>query len=383
MTPRLFTTRELATWTLCFVVAAALIVVTGFTSLDADSALYAGISSKLTHETVSRWIAPQWWGFWGCHGLVSRASGRSVSSAGGDGPARDSGGASRVCPGHRCRTWRPAPDWRARRPRHARGRGAGGTRAAAAHAGRIHLPHSLEPRVSDVVLPGAHARGTRQRASVVAVDDRRCRGALGGTADQRRVRRSDPDCRRTLDAAQSNATVWFHRAAIMAIAVGLAAMVLVALTYDAWYLNATGETFWGPYWRRQLGPVTVATPLTGAATALHHLGFYLLRMTLAPGAVELRDSHHRVALSPRTARERAGAAGGERAACDCVRRAVYSRRDWTALPAQPMGGALRVFRNVTAGTLGVVIACRTWRRSARSIASGRRAAHRPHCCGWG
>ena len=64
-----FTSRELAIWAACFLAAATLIVVTGFTSLDADSALYAGISGKLTNEPVSRWIAPEWWGFWDSTGL--------------------------------------------------------------------------------------------------------------------------------------------------------------------------------------------------------------------------------------------------------------------------------------------------------------------------
>jgi hypothetical protein len=52
--------------------------------------------------------------------------------------------------------------------------------------------------------------------------------------------------------------------------------------YDAEYLRVTGETFWGPYWRRQLGPVTIATPLDNASTLAGHVAFYLSRLLWFP-----------------------------------------------------------------------------------------------------
>ena len=55
-------------------------------------------------------------------------------------------------------------------------------------------------------------------------------------------------------------------------------MAGVALVYDAAYLRVTGETFWLPYWRRQLGPLEVATPIDGASTIASHLLFYLSRL---------------------------------------------------------------------------------------------------------
>src|SRR5262245_51526056 len=66
---RLFTSRDRLVWAACFLIAATLIVVTGFTSVDGDSALYAGISEKLAQQPASRWIAPQWWGLWTLEGL--------------------------------------------------------------------------------------------------------------------------------------------------------------------------------------------------------------------------------------------------------------------------------------------------------------------------
>lgn len=53
-----------AAWIVAWLITAALIAVTKFSSRDPDSQLYAGISARLAQEPVSRWIAPQWWGFW-------------------------------------------------------------------------------------------------------------------------------------------------------------------------------------------------------------------------------------------------------------------------------------------------------------------------------
>ena len=51
-------------------------------------------------------------------------------------------------------------------------------------------------------------------------------------------------------------------------AAGLASVVLMAATaiaYDAAYYRVTGQTFWGPYWQRQLAPLTIATPFEGGS----------------------------------------------------------------------------------------------------------------------
>ena len=65
---------------------------------------------------------------------------------------------------------------------------------------------------------------------------------------------------------------------IVATVIACVAMAGVALVYDAAYLRVTGETFWLPYWRRQLGPLEVATPIDGASTIASHLLFYLSRL---------------------------------------------------------------------------------------------------------
>ena len=56
--------RERWLWIAAFVLIAALLVVTRFTSDDPDSALYASISGRLSQEPFARWLAPEWWGFW-------------------------------------------------------------------------------------------------------------------------------------------------------------------------------------------------------------------------------------------------------------------------------------------------------------------------------
>jgi hypothetical protein len=64
MSERLIPARESLAWIVCFLAVATLIVVTGFTSTDSDSALYAGLADRLSQEPIARWLAPEWWGFW-------------------------------------------------------------------------------------------------------------------------------------------------------------------------------------------------------------------------------------------------------------------------------------------------------------------------------
>ena len=66
---RFLTRTELVVWAALFVVVAALLVLTGFASDDPDSALYANLSARLAGEPPSRWIAPEWWGYWDSTGL--------------------------------------------------------------------------------------------------------------------------------------------------------------------------------------------------------------------------------------------------------------------------------------------------------------------------
>ena len=51
------------------VAAFVLLALTGYTSRDPDSTVYAGIAARMSSEPLMRWIAPAWWGAWGNEGL--------------------------------------------------------------------------------------------------------------------------------------------------------------------------------------------------------------------------------------------------------------------------------------------------------------------------
>lgn len=60
--------RAAFAWLAAWLSVALLIAATRYETRDPDSQLYAGISARLVSEPISRWIAPQWWGFWQSEG---------------------------------------------------------------------------------------------------------------------------------------------------------------------------------------------------------------------------------------------------------------------------------------------------------------------------
>jgi 4-amino-4-deoxy-L-arabinose transferase-like glycosyltransferase len=279
---RLFTTRELVIWGACFLVAATLVVATAFTSLDADSALYAGLAGKLTNEPMSHWIAPQWWGFWDGTGLF-----------------REHPAGMLMIPALLGRFGVPAVQ-------------AAYIQGLAAELGSLLLIGVLVARVTTKVegrmamaliqlMPVAFIFRIRANheypmlfclaLTLVALDGVR-RNWLWMVVVAFAVAAALTIKGVFVVLILMAAVLWIllnptqqsgsNVRPIVAVVAGIATMALVAAVYDAWYHSVTGETFWGPYWRRQLGPVTIATPLTGAATGLHHLGFYVLRIVWHP-----------------------------------------------------------------------------------------------------
>ena len=280
--PRVLSSRDLAVWAACFLAAAALVVLTRFTSVDGDSALYAGLAGRLVQEPMSRWIAPEWWGFWNGHGLFLEHPAGLL-----------------LLPALAGRLGVPAVQ-------------AAYVQGLAAVAGSLLLIGLLVARVTTAVegraaiallqvMPAAfifrirsnheypmlfclaltlvaldNTRGHRAWAAVVAL-------ALSAALVVKGVFV-------VLILIAAGLWILFDPAArggsrtrpVIALALGLAAMAGVVAGYDAWYRRVTGTTFWGPYWRRQLGPVTISTPMTGAATAVQHLGFYVLRLLWHP-----------------------------------------------------------------------------------------------------
>lgn len=61
--------RAAVPWLVAGLLAAGLVLATGYRTRDPDSRVYAGIAERLANEPISRWIAPQWWGAWGLQGL--------------------------------------------------------------------------------------------------------------------------------------------------------------------------------------------------------------------------------------------------------------------------------------------------------------------------
>jgi 4-amino-4-deoxy-L-arabinose transferase-like glycosyltransferase len=279
---RLFTPRELVIWGACFLVAAGLVVATGFTSLDADSALYAGLAGRLTNEPLSHWIAPQWWGFWDGTGLF-----------------REHPAGVLLLPALLGRLGVPAVQ-------------AAYVQGLAAELGSLLLIGVLVARITTKdegrmamlliqLMPVAFIFRIRANheypmlfclaLTLVALDGVR-RNWLWGIVVALAITAGLLIKGVFVVLILMAAGLWIllnptrqsgsNLRPVVSVVAGLATMALVAMAYDAWYFGVTGETFWGPYWRRQLGPVTIATPLTGAATALHHLGFYLLRIVWHP-----------------------------------------------------------------------------------------------------
>jgi hypothetical protein len=59
----------LPAWTVAVLVSITLLALAHYTTRDPDSRLYAGIAARLSQQPIDRWIAPEWWGFWGRQGL--------------------------------------------------------------------------------------------------------------------------------------------------------------------------------------------------------------------------------------------------------------------------------------------------------------------------
>ncbi len=58
----------LAAWVIAWLACVSILAALHYTSGDPDSRLYAGISAHLVTEPMERWIAPEWWGYWGLVG---------------------------------------------------------------------------------------------------------------------------------------------------------------------------------------------------------------------------------------------------------------------------------------------------------------------------
>ena len=279
MPDRFLTRRDLLVWAVLFVMVSTLLVVTRFASDDPDSALYANLSEKLAQGPASNWIAPQWWGYWDGHGLFREHPAgvflipTALTLVGV--PAVQASYIVGIAAGLVSLL---VIGWLVSRL----GTGADGRvmlillqLMPVAFLFRIRANHEYPMLVCLLVtivgLDGVR-RGSWWWTTAIAV-------ALTAALLVKGV---------FIVLIFVAAGLWVlinpTRSSgsivrpIVATAIACVAMAGVALVYDAAYLRVTGETFWLPYWRRQLGPLEVATPIDGASTIASHLLFYLSRL---------------------------------------------------------------------------------------------------------
>ncbi len=283
--PALVPGRERVAWIAGFLLVSTIIVGSGFTSPDPDSALYAGMAARLAEEPVVRWVAPEWWDFW---------------------PAAQMSGLFREHPAGVF--WIPAGLSRlglpAEQGAYLVGVGAGlvalvmvgmlvqrvtsreDARAVlvllqvmpVAFVFRIRANHEY-PMLAALLLVLLGLHGLRRAWWPVAV-------VAAGMAVGLVVKGVflslillgaglwlllDPP-----GAERRSARPW------LGYVVALGVTAVVAAAYDFWYLAATGERFWSAYLGRQLGPVTVASPWEDPSSVLWRLGFYVTRLLWHP-----------------------------------------------------------------------------------------------------
>jgi 4-amino-4-deoxy-L-arabinose transferase-like glycosyltransferase len=272
-------------WGVGVALVASLIVATGFASDDPDSALYAGIADRMHHEPVAKWIAPEWWGFW---------------------PEAAMTGFFREHPAGIF--WAPAALGRLGLPPL---QGAYVVGVAAA-LGALLLIGGLVSRLSSAadgraalillqLMPAAfifRIRANHEYPMLFALTL-----MLTGLSLVGRSWRFAPLVGGGLVLAllvkgvfvvmlllvaglwiviNPTAEARARQRGIIAVGLGVAAMAATAWVYDWQYQRVTGELFWSAYWQRQLGPVTMSTPIEGGSTLLHNLFFYISRLLWHP-----------------------------------------------------------------------------------------------------
>lgn len=357
--PHLLTGRDVAIWTVGFLLAAVLLVALGFTSDDPDSALYAALSARLAALPMSQWIAPEWWGQWDSEGwfrehpagvfLLPTAlaavgvPGVQAAYVVGIGAAL----ASLLLSAHLVRGITSRKDARLvllllqLMP--------------LASIFRIRANHEYPLFVCLLIaLIGADAvRRSWTWAwvtPVALVSALMIKGvfvllplvALGIWIPTNPRRESGSPWR-----------------AVAAVAMGAVAMAIVALAYDAAYQRATGEFFWRPYWERQLAPLTIATPVEGGSVIVEHAWFYLVRVAWHPApwsgvllaAAWMRRRDLARGWHSWTVGERRGATFGLVSAALMI---------GMLIPASRFAERYIFVANYFIATVGIVVAARSW-----------------------
>jgi 4-amino-4-deoxy-L-arabinose transferase-like glycosyltransferase len=274
------TTRDRLAYSAGFILAAALICATHFTSHDGDSALYAAIGGHTSAEPLRQWVAPKWWALW---------PGSTVDELFIEHPAG--------------LYWLPAALGRLGLPAAPSAYVVGVGASLLALLGLSALVERIDgpvaARATLMLLPLMPVAFIfRVRANheypmllclVVALL------ALEGV-------RESWSWLIGLCAAFTAALVIKGVFALLVVGggglwlianptgrprawrawvgfgIGLTALLFAAVAYDDWYTAVTGHGFWRAYWQRQVGPMTFASPFEQAGIVTRHVGFYALHV---------------------------------------------------------------------------------------------------------
>jgi 4-amino-4-deoxy-L-arabinose transferase-like glycosyltransferase len=354
----LLTSRDLAVWAAAWLLVSALVVLTGFVSRDPDSALHAGISSRLAQLPASRWIAPEWWGLWNSHGLYrEHPAGVFLLPVllGQLGiPTAQAAVVVGISMGLASLGLVGALVSRVASPEAGRAALVLVQLMPVAFLFRMRANHEY-PMLLCLLLGLLAVDGVRRSwwwtwllvASLTAA--LLIKGvfvtlvfmAVGLWILLNPSRASGP---------------WWRPA----VATGLAVLVMgsVALAYDAAYVRVAGEGFWGPYWRRQVTPATTGATMT-AAQLLGHVAFYgrVLFWWTAPWSAAFA-----VALW----RTRGRLVSTWKALPDPSRRGITFALSFVGLAVALISPSSRVAERYAfsptfvLGALGAVVAYRTW-----------------------
>lgn len=360
----LLTRRESLAWAAAFVVVVTIICTTRFTSDDADSELYAGLSARLSQEPIGQWVAPQWWGFWERIGV--------------QGPFLEHPVGVFLVPAALARLGVPAEQ----------------SAYVAGVATNIVVVLLIALLVRDVTSrdDGRAAMALIQLMPVAFIFRMRANqeypllaALLITLIGIDRVRESWRWF--VLVAIGLAAGLWIKGAFVImlllaagvwtvinptrrpgplarpmiALAAGGAAIAGALWVYDLWHHAATGLPFWSRYWERQMGDVTVATPLNNLIEFAKHLGFYLSRIVWHPAPWSL-------VLAAFLWRERAAARDWLSARGSTASRGLLFAVAYAVLLMLMMSPASRVAERYifpathAVAAAGAVIAWRSWPR---------------------
>jgi 4-amino-4-deoxy-L-arabinose transferase-like glycosyltransferase len=281
MTSTGLTPRDRLAYSAGFIVAAILIYATHFTSHDGDSALYAAIGDHTSAESLRQWVAPKWWALW---------PGSAMDELFIEHPAG--------------LFWLPAALGRLGLPAapsaYVVGVGAslltlvglstlveridGPVAARAtltllplmpvAFIFRVRANHEY-PMLLCLVVALVALEGIRESWSWLVGVTAAFAGALVIKGVFALLVVGGGGLWLVANPTGSRRGAW---RAWVGFGLGLAAILLAALVYDAWYAAVTGQGFWRAYWARQVGPMTFASPLEQAGLIARHAGFYAVHV---------------------------------------------------------------------------------------------------------